>query len=245
MNAQKILLIEDSADYQALIKETLSDYEVHLSRSAEDAWLQLLKQTYDLILLDIQLPEKNGFSLLEEIQSSPTLQSIPVVCITGRGAITDKVTAFSLGADDYLQKPFELLELKARVDGKLAKARKSRETTQLLRIANLKMDLNSHQVSILGQDHHEKEITLTQTEFKILTHFSKNPGRAFTRDQILTAVWGGGVAVSDRVIDVHICALRRKIKGSTIRIQPITGLGYRLDVVSSQDFAPSTLESVL
>jgi len=233
----KILLVEDSPDYQTLISESLSHYRVQPTPTAEGAWQELLRSHYDLILLDIGLPDKSGFSLLSDIQSHASIAAIPIICITGRTQITDKVTAFSLGADDYLQKPFDLLELKARVDAKLAKARRQKDSSRMIRIGNLKMDLNSHQVLILDSQNVETEITLTQTEFKLLTLFSKNPSKVFSREQILVDVWGNGVKVSDRVIDVHLCSLRKKIKAATVRIQPVTGHGYKL--TTQPDPAPA------
>jgi DNA-binding response OmpR family regulator len=224
----KILLIEDSKDHQTIITETLSQYSVQIAASAEDATRELLMAPYDLILLDIGLPGKSGLSLLSDIQSHSSTSSIPVICITGRSGITDKVTAFSLGADDYLQKPFDLMELKARVDSKLMKARRVKDSTRIIRVGNLKMDLNSHQVLILHQSGEEQEILLTQTEFKLLILFSKNPSTLFTRQQILREVWGNSVKVSDRVIDVHLCSLRKKINEAEVRIVPVTGQGYKL-----------------
>jgi two-component system alkaline phosphatase synthesis response regulator PhoP len=224
----KIFLIEDCKDQQTIIKEALSEHFIHLASSAEDATQELRATAFDLILLDIGLPDRSGFSLLSEIQSSPATSSIPVICITGRSAISDKITAFSLGADDYLSKPFDLLELKARVDSKLAKSRKVQDSTRIMRIGNVKMDLNSHQVLVETESGMEQEIPLTQTEFKLMILFSKNPEKLFTRQQILREVWGNSVKVSDRVIDVHLCSLRKKMNQSSVKIIPVTGRGYRL-----------------
>jgi DNA-binding response OmpR family regulator len=237
----KILLIEDSKDHQTIIAETLSQYSVQIAESSEEAAQELLLTPFDLILLDIGLPGKSGFSLLSEIQSHSATSSIPVICITGRSEITDKVTAFSLGADDYLPKPFDLMELKARVDSKLMKARKVKDSTRIIRIGNLKMDLNSHQVLILHQNGAEEEILLTQTEFKLLILFSKNPSTLFTRQQILKEVWGNSVKVSDRVIDVHLCSLRKKINDAEVRIVPVTGQGYKLTGERTTSPVASTL----
>ncbi|MBU6153513.1 MAG: response regulator transcription factor [Bdellovibrionales bacterium] len=248
----KILLIEDSEDYQTLISEALMPHLVKCSSSAEAALRELELSSFDLILLDIGLPDKSGFSLLSEIQSNSNTCSIPVICITGRTEIKDKVTAFSLGADDYLPKPFDLIELKARVDSKLKKAHLIKDSSRGIRIGNLRMDLNSHQVSVIDESGRELEIPLTQTEFKLLILFSKNPTTLFTRQKILNEVWGSSVKVSDRVIDVHLCSLRKKIRMSDLRITPVTGAGYRLTIgthpnqefpaplqASSNDEAPS------
>ncbi len=231
----KILLIEDSKDYQILISETLSPHSVRIAGSAKDALHELHQTSFDLILLDIGLPDKSGFTLLSEIQSNPTSASIPIICITGKNGVSDKVTAFSLGADDYLPKPFDLAELKARVDSKLMKYFRQNESTHVIRIGNLKLDLNSHLVTISGQGESGEEILLTQTEFKLLVLFSKHPSRLFTRQKILQEIRGNSIKVSDRVIDVHLCSLRKKIKDSNLRITPVTGEGYRLTISSLPD----------
>jgi DNA-binding response OmpR family regulator len=231
---QNILLVEDSSDYQTLIRDALPNYQITLAGSAEQGLLELDRAKFDLILLDLHLPIRNGYSLLSEIQNKPETESIPVICITGKSAITDKIEAFTLGADDYIQKPFDILELRARVDSKIAKSIRSKESNRTIRLGNLKIDTDSHQVSLF-ENHKEKEITLTQTEYKLLCLFSKSPSKVLTREQILEAVWGDQITVSDRVIDVHLCALRRKIKNSSVKIIPVTGRGYRMDLTTNSN----------
>lgn len=222
--SQTILLIEDQPDFQTLIRGALPDHRILGALSAEEG-LRILKQNpIDLVLLDLNLPDKNGLRLLSELRGDLEKPPIPVMCITGESGIQEKVTAFELGAEDYIVKPFDLLELKARVEAKL---RKTAVSLPSIRLGSLRIDPESHQVMI-DRAGGTTDAGLTQTEFKLLSLFAKNPGKAFSRPEILKSVWGQSIAVSDRVIDVHLCSLRKKIKGARVMIQSIAGTGYRL-----------------
>ena len=222
--SQTILLIEDHPDFQTLIRGALPHHRVLGALNAEEG-LRILKQNpIDLVLLDLNLPDKNGLHLLSELRNQPEKAAVPVMCITGESGIQEKITAFELGAEDYIVKPFDLLEFKARVEAKL---RKTVAPLPAIRLGSLRIDPESHQVMI-EQAGATADAGLTQTEFKLLSLFAKNPGKAFSRAEILKSVWGQSIAVSDRVIDVHLCSLRKKVKGARIMIQSIAGTGYRL-----------------
>ncbi len=122
----RILVVEDSEEYQRIVKRTLSHHDVHCVFSADDVWPLLDQDDVELILLDIHLPRRDGFSLLEELQSKERTREIPVMFLTGKSSITDKVTAFSLGAVDYIVKPFDPIELRARVDARLTRGRRKK-----------------------------------------------------------------------------------------------------------------------
>lgn len=223
----KVLLIEDSEEYQILVSRTLAHLEVFVSASAESALDILARQEIDLILLDIHLPHRDGYSLLAELQSKDATKDVPVICLTGKSAVTDKVTAFSLGAEDYLVKPFDPLELRARVDSRLSKIHKKNERDTFLNIGNIEIDSGRHRVFL----HHEgkrQEVELTQTEFKILFSLAKKPDHIFSRDFLLVSVWGEDARVLDRVVDTHVCSLRKKLVHSTPVIKSVPGIGYKL-----------------
>ncbi|MCM2323033.1 MAG: response regulator transcription factor, partial [Oligoflexia bacterium] len=150
---------------------------------------------------------------------------------TGSGLTSDKVTAFSMGADDYIVKPFDLIEFRARVTSKLEKVRKDGLADQTFLAENLVFDLSTQRAydnsgppvaGTNGQDLH-----LTMTEFRLLHHLARQPNHVFSRGQLLDAVWGREVHVFDRTVDAHICTLRRKMSKQAILVESVTGLGYR------------------
>jgi len=226
----KVLLVEDSMDCQILVKKTLGHHDLIIVESAEEVLPILNQKKIDLILLDITLPLRDGYSLLSELQATPQYSSIPVICLTGRSAITDKVTAFSLGADDYIQKPFEPLELKARVDSKLLKHCRLNIAHEKIHCGNLRIDLVTQSVT----DIQNKEIILTQTEYKLLCSFAKYPNQVFSREKLLTLVWGNSGEVYDRVVDVHICSLRKKVAAYGLGFKSVSGVGYRMTTQTVQ-----------
>lgn len=230
---QKILFVEDSEEYQKIVSRTLGHLDVVCAADTQAAWEQLQRHHVDLILLDIQLPGKDGYSLLTELQSHPEFSSIPVMCLTGRSAVTDKITAFSLGAEDYIVKPFDPLEFRARIDARLTRVRQGMEKSQKIVVGALEIDQARHRVWIQGTEDGTREITLTQTEFKLLTCLARRPDQIYSRDQLLVAVWGEDADVLDRVVDVHICSLRKKI-GGAFSILSVTGFGYKLSMEKPQ-----------
>lgn len=226
----KILAVEDSTEFQMLIVHALGEYQVTCVATADEAGQKLRNNSYDLILIDINLPGRDGYSLLGEIQSQSELSEIPILCLTGRSEITDKVTAFSLGADDYLTKPFNPLELKARVDSKLKKIGKKKTKELLTIVGDIEIDLARHRVTVLEGDK-RVEVEVTQIEFKILACLARRPEQVYTRDQLLVAAWGDDARVLDRVVDTHICMIRKKLGSKEFSIKAVTGIGYKLQAI--------------
>lgn len=226
----KILAVEDSSEFQMLISRALGEYQVVCVSTAEEAESKLKNDSYDLILIDINLPGRDGYSLLAEIQTHSELADIPVLCLTGRTEITDKVAAFSLGADDYLTKPFNPLELKARVDAKLKKTGRKKNKELLIQVGDIEIDLSRHRVATFHGDK-RTEVDLTQTEFKILACLARRPEQVYTRDQLLVAAWGEDARVLDRVVDTHICTIRKKMNSKEFAIKAVTGVGYKLQSI--------------
>jgi DNA-binding response OmpR family regulator len=223
---QKILLIDPSDECQRTIKKTFQNHhQIVCATSAEEACEVVENQEFDLIIMDLNLPKQDGHWLLQQFQENSKINHVPIVCLTQRSAITDKVTAFSLGADDYVIKPFEPMELRARIDSKLKKSIKARSAEDILKIGNLDLCRNTHTVRCSKS---KEVLPLTPTEFKLLLHFSKQPERVFTREQLLMAGWGNDFEVFDRAVDVHVCSLRRKMGEWSAYIQSVPGVGYKL-----------------
>ena len=219
-----VLLVEDAKDFQVLVSSLLGDHKVTVTDDPDQVMSLVRENAFDLILLDITLPKRDGYTVLSEIQSDAKFREIPIICLTGKNSITDKLTAFSLGADDFIQKPFDVLEFKARIESKLNKKRKASETRNIIKLGDTIIDLGTHRVSGLDG----RDIELTQTEFKILVSLSRHVGQVFSREQLISHVWGDEGAVFDRAVDVHVCSLRKKLSKSGIIFKSVTGVGYKV-----------------
>ena len=173
--------------------------------------------TYDLILLDIMLPKVDGFELMEYIRPL----DIPVIFLTAKNAVADRVKGLRMGAEDYIVKPFEVLELLARVDVVL---RRYNKTACVIEIGGLTIDTQSMIVRRDGE-----EIALTRKEYELLLLFARNPNTALYRETIYERVWGGDYNYGSRTVDLHVQRLRKKI-GWNDRLQAVNKVGYRLEI---------------
>lgn len=216
-----ILLIEDNEETQNLIRRVLSKYHLVTTTNPDEVVQILDREKIDLILLDLGLPGRDGFTVLDELQAS-RFSTIPVVCITGKTEISDKVAAFTMGADDYIVKPFDIIEFKARIDSKIARIKKH-TVEQNFTVGKLRVNWMSQQVFTAAN----VEIPLTQTEFKLLNCFIHESTKVFSRQELMNAVWGNEETVFDRAVDVHISSLRRKLMNHGIRFKSVPGVGYR------------------
>lgn len=177
----------------------------------------------DLIILDIMLPEIDGISLLKILKSSPETKEIPIIMATAKGMEYDKIQGLDLGADDYLVKPFGVMEMISRVKAVLRRYIKN-EPDVTLSIGGLSLSPNKHKVTVDG-----KEIELTYKEFELLKLFLENQGIAFTRDQLFRMVWESDFCVESRTIDIHIGTLRQKLGKYGKLIKTVRNVGYRLE----------------
>lgn len=219
-----ILLADDEPEIIDLLKLYLErdGIVVHTAADGEAATQILQEQTIDLALLDIMMPKKNGFELIKMIRET---SNIPIMVISAKVDTTDKIFGLELGADDYITKPFDPLEVAARVRANLRRTYElnpASETKNLLTVRNLVLDLNQ---CILIRD--EDEIPLTSVEYKVLFLLMNSPGRVFTKEQIFEAGWSDTYLVDDNTIRVCISKLRSKVGDDNIRT--IRGLGYRLE----------------
>lgn len=224
---RKILIVDDDPDILTVVSSFLQieGFETHQARDVASAQKIFLEESPDLIILDIMLPDKSGFEWLKEIkQENPTL---PIILLTAKSSVSDKVLGFELGADDYLAKPFEPLELVARCKALLRKTELfQKQKRDYIQIGDLKIDPKGRKV-LKG----DVELHLTPMEWKILNLLISEPGRAFSREEIKRAIWIDKKIYNwSRVLDVHIKNLREKIEddpNNPTYIITVHGFGYK------------------
>lgn len=215
----KILIVEDEKPISSLIKISLNStgYLCEVAYDGMEAADKIEKNRYDLILLDIMLPKVDGYELMEFIQPF----NIPVIFLTAKGKVEEKVKGLRLGAEDYITKPFELLELHARVETVLRRYHRMSEEYE---VGDVKVSTTTYKV-FKG----EREIALTQKEFLILVMFLENRNVALFREQIYERVWGGEYVGDSRTIDLHVQRLKKKLNWDK-EITSVHKVGYRLEV---------------
>lgn len=218
-----MLVIEDNAEMRILVEAALDEYQLTFSSTLREAKEALLKKKHEMILLDLGLPDGDGLKFLAELSGQPETKDIPVIVLTGKSETVNKVMAFSIGAEDFVSKPFDPLELKARVAAKLRKIEKQQLLSEVLRVGDLKIDVLKQKVWVKDAE----AVELTTLEFKLLLNFARTPERVFTRDYLLNEVWGMNVSVTDRTVDTHVGHLRKKLAHSKTKIETVIGSGYR------------------
>ena len=186
-------------------------------------WEALEKELPELVILDVMLPGEDGVAILKRLRADERYRDIPVIMATARSTEFDKVQSLDLGADDYITKPFGMMEMVSRVKAVLRRSQ-PKQTAALLKLDGLTLDENQHTVTIDGQ-----RITLTYKEYELLRLFLSHPGMAFSREQLLQTVWNTDYAVETRTVDMHIRTLRQKLGAYGRYIETIRGVGYRLE----------------
>jgi two-component system, OmpR family, phosphate regulon response regulator PhoB len=227
MNKPLVLIVEDEAPLVTMLRYNLEKegFAVRAAGDGEEALLQIAEHKPDAVLLDLMLPFVSGIEVCRQIRRAPETRSLPVIMLTARGEESDRVRGLNSGADDYVVKPFSPSELIARLRAVIRRAQPA-GADELLRFADVSMDLAAHRVSRGGRPIH-----LGPTEFRLLRHLMRHPGRVFSREQLLDAVWGHGVYVEVRTVDVHIRRLRKalNIEGSEDVVRTVRSAGYALD----------------
>ncbi len=221
----RILVVEDDPGIALGLEDDLrlEGYEVELARDGEGAGQRAREQNFDLILLDIMLPRKDGFQVCRELRHAGV--GAPIIMLTAKTQEAEKVLGLEMGADDYVTKPFSPIELRARIKAVLR--RTSGATPGVYRFGDNELDFRRCELRRKG-----KIVDLSSLEFKLLAAFVKNRGQVLTRDQLLDAAWGSDVHVTDRAVDNHVVSLRRKIEpdtGEPRYIISMRGMGYRFD----------------
>jgi two-component system alkaline phosphatase synthesis response regulator PhoP len=219
-----IYLVEDEDNIRELVVYTLQNtgFDAMGFPNSADFWREMAKRAPHLVLLDIMLPGEDGLAILKKLRGNPSTARLPVMMLTAKGAEYDRVLGLDMGADDYMPKPFGMMELVARVKSLLRRA----ETGALpdeYRIGGLFASIPRHSVSADGI-----ETKLTLKEFELLVFLMKNAGIVLTRDRILTAIWGYDFDGETRTVDVHIRTLRSKLGGCGDMIRTVRGVGYKI-----------------
>lgn len=225
----KILIVDDEKDIVDLVAYNLEKegYETLKALDGEKA-LQLVRtKTPDLVVLDLMLPGIQGLEVCKRIRKVPETAAIPIIMLTAKGEEIDKVLGLEVGADDYITKPFSVKELLARVKAVLrrSEARRAADQEEVFEFRGLRIDFKSYEVTVDG-----RTISLSPTEFRLLRFLSRNPGRVYSREQILDRVWGDDAFVEPRTVDVHVRRLRAQIEkdlNSPNYIVTVRGAGYK------------------
>ena len=217
-----IWCVEDDASIRDIEVYALNSTGFEARGFADGAafWAALEKERPELVVLDVMLPEIDGIQLLRRMKADPALRDIPVIMATAKGAEYDKILGLDLGADDYLTKPFGVMELVSRVKAVLRRCRPVQQ--QVLRCGGLAVDTQEHTVTTDGV-----RVELTYKEFQLLRLFLSHMGTAFTRDQLMEQVWGMDFCGESRTIDMHIRTLRQKLGAYGEHIETVRSVGYR------------------
>lgn len=218
-----IYLVEDDENIRELVTYALNSMglEAESYDTPSAFWSAVSKEQPSLVLLDIMLPEEDGLSILKKLKRTPSTSSVPVIMLSAKSSEIDKVHGFELGADDYIAKPFGVMELVARVKARLRGVKEDKRFEYT--IGPLYVCPESHTVTVNSQN-----ITLTYKEFEILCMLLKNIGIVLTRDQLLNTVWGYSFDGESRTVDVHIRTLRQKLGEAGDLIETVRGVGYKI-----------------
>lgn len=219
-----IFCVEDDKAVRELVLYTLkaSGFEAAGFEDASAFWEGMRGARPDLILLDIMLPDEDGIAILTRLRRHAATRDVPVIMATAKGTEFDTVAGLDAGADDYLAKPFGMMEMVSRIRAVLRRA--APDAADILRCGSMELCESGHLVTVDG-----RRLGLTLKEYELLRLFLRNPGRVFNRGQLLSAVWGGDHACETRTVDVHIASLRTKLGGAGGHIRTVRGVGYRLE----------------
>jgi DNA-binding response OmpR family regulator len=221
MNKYRLVIIDDHADVLEILHYNLTreDYEVKDFLNAVDALQYITRENTDLVITDWMLPEMDGLELCKKLKHSPATRAIPVVMVTGRNDEIDVVTALELGAEEYISKPFRILELLTRVK-KILK----RQNKDVVTRGGLKIDLPGYKIYV-----NDVLLDLTLAEFKLLELLARQPGKVFSRSQIIEQINGAGYFADKRTIDVQVVGLRKKLGAYKNALETVRSVGYRFN----------------
>lgn len=225
MATQTVVVADDDPHVVAILDEALTQAGYLVLRASDgQAALELaVRQHPDVIITDVAMPRIDGIDLCRRLRQDPATAAMPIVMLTAKGEVGDKVLGLEMGADDYVVKPFEVPEILARVKALLRRAGGAFGPEPVVRSGEVAIDLPRRRVTCGGH-----ELCLTFTEFNLLLALARHPGRVLSREQLLEGSHEGDYAVTDRAIDVHVVALRRKLGKTGARIETVRGVGYRL-----------------
>ncbi len=218
-----IYCVEDESAIRDLMVYTLkaSGFDARGFESASDFWPAMKEQKPSLIILDVMLPDEDGLTILKTLRASPVTADIPVIMATAKDSEYDKVIGLDSGADDYLSKPFGKMEMVSRIKAVLRRA--APKQTEVLACGGIALDKSRHTVTVYGTP-----VSLTLKEYELLKLFMENPERVFTREILLSEIWGNDFIGETRTVDVHIGTLRTKLAQTGNLIETVRGVGYRM-----------------
>lgn len=220
-----IYCVEDDGNIRELIVYTLESTGFHAKGFENgNSFRQALEENLpELILLDIMLPNEDGMDILKELRANARTRQIPVIMVTAKSSEYDKVIGLDSGADDYITKPFGMMELVSRIKAVLRRANKKETDLDAMQIGNLVLDIQKHEVLVDGE-----QVVLTLKEFELLKYLLKNENVVLTRQQLLEKIWGYDFTGETRTVDVHIRTLRQKLGSAGKYIETVRGVGYRI-----------------
>lgn len=222
----KILIVDDEIQMRQLLRLYLQQesYMVEEAENGREAYEKILKNDYNLMILDVMMPIMDGWQTLKEVRR---VSEIPIIMLTAKGAVQDKVSGLTRGADDYLVKPFDEEELLARVQALLRRAHPSEANEEILKYEGIILNLPARDISFM-----DKKINLTHTEYDLLKELIKHRGKALSREQLVELIWGIEFMGEDRTVDSHIKHLRDKLKTAGVKkdiVKTVWGIGYKVE----------------
>jgi len=222
----RILVVDDEADIAALVAYNLArgGYRVSTARSGSEALTAAIEEAPDLVILDLMLPDLSGFEVLQELRQRPETRDVGVILLTARDAETDRLHGLSLGADDYVSKPFSPQELVLRAGAVLRRLGASPIASgSVMTVGPIKIDQNACKVTVA-----DREADLTATEYKLLLTLAERRGRVQSRQRLLETVWNANPEIQTRTVDMHVQRLRTKLGPAADLLETVRGFGYRL-----------------
>jgi two-component system phosphate regulon response regulator PhoB len=224
MAKPRVLIIEDERDLLEVLTYNLQreGFEVAVAHDGQEGLRKAQMHLPDMILLDLMLPKLDGLEVCRELKAGERTRTIPILMLTAKAEETDQVVGFTMGADDYVTKPFSIKVLVQRIRALQRRKEPSGDASDVIEHLGVRIDRVRHRVTV-----DDKELELTPTEFRLLECLLRQPGRAFSRPQLMDVAIGEGAVVLERTIDVHVKTLRKKLGGEQEFIETVRGIGYR------------------
>jgi DNA-binding response OmpR family regulator len=220
---KRVLIVDDDRENLDLVADMLrAEFQPLTAASGREGIVAAVREQPDLILLDVNMPEMDGFDVCKRLREQPGTRQIPIIMLTTASSLDSRVKGLDLGADDYITKPFQVRELVARIHARLRRQELDRKAESALELGNLKLDSKSFQVWVNGES-----VKLTRIEFELLRYFLEHPNQVVDRQKLLGDLWPDAV-VTNRTVDTHVANLRKKIKGFSYPLETIYGSGYIL-----------------
>jgi len=227
----RVLLVEDSHVTQSIVRSALKGVCELTTADCVAAAVDALKDgDFDLIILDINLPDGDGFQVYEKARGIERFKLTPILFLTARVEIEDKARGFSLGADDYIVKPFDVAELRLRIGAKLKNLEAREASADTFLLGPFEVKTGTQKISVRGSDGKETKLELTANQFKVLYYLLRNEDKVISREELLREVWSDGVHVTDRTVDTHVYAIRRQLGEFSKTISSVHGQGYRFSL---------------